>query len=73
MRKHINLIAMAKQAAVPFDSWNCLTLSTARKDFDIVIKDDHQMLIILRFLIQSIRSVDGQRGSADKIFIMLKM
>jgi len=44
LRKHINSMSKEEIAkGLPFYSWNCITLKLARRDVDLVIKDEAQM------------------------------
>ena len=40
LRKHINSMTRSELDKLPFYSWNCITLKLARRDVDLVIKDD---------------------------------
>jgi superfamily I DNA and RNA helicase len=42
-----------------------------RRDIDLVIKDEKQMRIFVRFLIYSLKTLDGVKGSADKLLYQL--
>ena len=67
MRKHFMTMSQEQLKNLPFYSWQCLTLSLGEREVDIVIQDEKQMNYFLRFLIQSLCTVDGKRGSAKKI------
>jgi len=67
LRKHINCLAKEELYTIPFYSWNCITLKLKRRDVDLVIRDEKQMEIFLKFLIYSLRTVDGVKNSADVI------
>lgn len=54
LRKHINSFARNELHKVPFFNWNCITLRLDRRDVDLVIKDDDQMAIFVKFLIYSL-------------------
>jgi len=54
-------------AIVPFHSWNCLSIELSHREVDIVIKDQLQMDCLLKFVIRNLRTLDGKRGSANKI------
>lgn len=64
LRKHINSQTRTELDKVPFYSWNCITLKLGRRDVDLVIKDDKQMQLFLKFLIYSLKTLDGVKGSA---------
>jgi hypothetical protein len=53
------------KTSFPFFSWQCLTLEFSTRTVDLVIRDDKQMDILIRFLIQALDTVDGRRGTAD--------
>lgn len=67
LRKHI--ISMSKKAVknAPFFSWNCLTIDVGYREINLVIRGDKNMAKILKFLIWNIRTLDGKKGSADKV------
>lgn len=67
LRKHINLMSGDDLKHLPFFSWNCITIRTSTRDVDLVIKDEYQMKVLLRFLIYTLNTLDGVRGSAKKI------
>lgn len=48
---------------MPFYSWECLTIQFKRRDLDIVVKDEIQMEILLKFLIAETNSFDSNRNS----------
>ena len=55
----------------PFYSWECLTLELGNRDLDLVIRSEKHMKFILKFLIHSIRTMDGRRGTADKVLDLM--
>ena len=64
LRKY--LISMPKKDEKKLNypkSWNCITLQYNNRDVDLVIPDDHDMKMFLKFLVFSLKTVDGQRGS----------
>lgn len=67
LRKHINSLDRAKLELVPFYNWECITLELEFRDVDIVIKDIGQMDVFLKFLIYTLRTIDGKRGTAEAI------
>ena len=73
LRKHVNQIRRQDLDRLPFHSWNCLTLQLAKRDVDLVIKDEKDMDMILKFLIYSLRTIDGRRGTADSILNKLQI
>ena len=50
---------------MPFYAWECLTIQFKRRDLDIVVKDEQQMEILLKFLIMETNSFDSNRNSLD--------
>jgi hypothetical protein len=66
-RVHTNLVKRDKLHLLPFHSWNCITLQINDKTLNLVIKDEKKMALLLKFLIYSLRTVDGRRSSADKL------
>jgi hypothetical protein len=72
LRKHINQIKRRDIHRLPFYAWNCITLQLKNRDVDIVIKDENHMDLMLKFLIYSIRTLDGHRGTADSLLQVLQ-
>jgi len=58
---------------VPFHSWNCLTLCLARREVDLVIRDDQDMSKVLKFLIWKMKTVDGNKDSSLKLLQALNL
>ena len=52
---------------LPFYSWQCITLYLSHREVDLVIPDQRDMSYFLRFLIYKLRTVNGQRGSAEPL------
>lgn len=50
---------------MPFYAWECLTIQFKRRDLDIVIKDELQMEILLKFLIMETNSFDSNKDSLE--------
>ena len=48
----------------PFFSWQCLSIQLSTRTVDLVIKDDNQMDILIAFLVQALKTVDGTKGTA---------
>lgn len=62
-RKHmicmdLQVYANAKKK-VPFFAWDCITLQKSARDVDLVITNEAQMLLFIKFLIWSKESVNG--------------
>lgn len=51
--------------AFPFFAWQCITLQISGRSVDLVIKDDRDMNVFLRFLVQALNTVDGYVNSAQ--------
>ena len=49
---------------IPWFSWECLSLQLKHRDVDIVIRDQENMTKLLKFLIYSMNTIDGERGSS---------
>ena len=67
LRKHFNLMKVEELGNLPLYSWQCLTLQLGNRDVDLVIKDEKEMDRFLKFLIHNLRTLDGNRGSANKL------
>ena len=66
MRKHINFNCGHQLEDLPFKSWNCITLQLAHRDVDLVIKNEMDLEILLKFLIYNLKTVDGNKNTALK-------
>lgn len=66
LRKHINSMEHQKLLDLPFYCWECITISTKERDIDLIIKNQKDMQTLLEFLIISIKTCDGRRGSATE-------
>lgn len=71
LRKHFNSLNKIELQNAAFHSWECLSLQMAHRDVDVVIKDLYQMNMLLKFLIHSLRTIDGYRGTADPVLEVL--
>jgi len=60
MRKHINEQLRENLDKLPFFAWNCITIKLNNRDVDLVIKDENQMVIFIKFLIFKMRTLDGK-------------
>ena len=69
LRKHINLTSSLDiaQEKIPFYSWQCLTLNLRGRKLYLVIKNEAMMIMLIKYLIGTLNTVDGSRGSAQKI------
>lgn len=55
----------------PFYCWECLTIELGNRDLDLVIRSEKHMKFVLKFLIHSIRTMDGRRGTAEKVLSLM--
>ena len=46
--------------SAPFYSWECLTIDMGTRDLDLVIRSEMHMKYLIKFLVCSIRTLDGQ-------------
>jgi len=67
LRKHISSMEVSDLKNLPFYCWECLTIQTIHKNINIVVKNEKDMKMLLEFLIISLKSLDGSRGSAEKL------
>ena len=65
MRKSVNEQLREDLDKLPFFAWNCITIKLRNWDVDLVIKDEMQMTIFIKFLIYKMRTLDGKKGTAD--------
>ena len=71
LRKHLcslNPVDHKKGDKIPFHSWECLTLMLKNRDVDLVIKNEKHMDRFLKFLVYHMNTVDGNKGSAKRIY-----
>ena len=71
LRKHmcaLNLQEHKIGSRIPFYSWNCITLLLKHRDVDLVIQNEKHMDRFLKFLVFHMNTVDGNKGSAQKIY-----
>ena len=67
-RKHFNSMQVNELgSANHFFSWECITLQFGLKNVDLVIKDEYEMKLFLRYLIYSLRTLDGYKNSANNL------
>jgi len=68
LRKHINSLPIANiEKEIPFYAWNCITLQLKNRDVSLVIRDETDMMMLLRVLVKSLRTVDCHSGTAEPI------
>ena len=68
-RKYTNNLSSRdiEREPLPFYSWECLTLQLVNRDVYLVIRDEKHMENILKILIDSLDTIDGNRGSRAAI------
>ena len=65
MRKHINSIEKQEdKLKLPFFSWQCISIQEWGKTVDLVIPNADEMFGLIKFLLLSLKSVDGCRDTA---------
>jgi len=63
-RKHINSLNTRHANKVPFYSWECLTIYLKDRSIDLVIRNEEDMKILLRFLVFVLKTINGNYGTA---------
>jgi len=71
LRKHIISLDAHSLKHLPFYCWNCITLQLKHRDVDIVIRDEKEMEKLLKFLIYSLKTIDGIKDSALGVLVAL--
>ena len=64
LRKCVNSMSKKELVQMPFYSWNCITLQMANRDIDLVIKDEHEMMLVVKYLAFKMKTIDGIKNSA---------
>ena len=59
---------LADRSTAPFYSWECLTLQLKNRDVDLVIPKESQMMMLIKYIMYKINSVDGTRNTAEPMF-----
>ena len=69
MRKYINQMEIRDLlSSGPFHGWECLTLRVKNNnDVYLLIKNELFMKMIIKLLIYELRTVDGNRGTANSL------
>lgn len=68
LRKHFNSTRQEDiKLDAPFYSWECLSIDVGYRDVDLVIRCEKNMQRVLKFIISGMRTLDGRKGTADKI------
>lgn len=66
-RKHVmftRFLRKKDETKLPFFAWDCVTLQLSHRDVDLVIRDEKQMAMFLKFLIYKMQTLDGKQGTA---------
>lgn len=71
LRKHINSLNEKQILALPYYSWECISLKTKHREVDLVFKDQRLMNKLVLHLLRSLKTVDGHRGSAIPILLSM--
>lgn len=56
-----------RHAELPFYSWECITIQHKNRDIDLVIKDEDEMAVFLKFLIIKLNTFNGRKNSISMI------
>ena len=67
LRKHINSMDRLKLDSLPFFNWECISIEIKNRKIDLVVRDTHQMNLLLKFLIYHLETIDGKRYSARPV------
>ena len=70
MRKHINYLSQLElRNSAPFHAWNCITIHRQDHlaDIYLLIENEDVMTKFLLFLIHTLETIDGNRGSAKDL------
>ena len=71
LRKHFLSMSLDELNKMPFFSWQCITLQLKSREVNLVIPEDRDMNLLLKYLINKLSTIDGNRGSADKLLALL--
>ena len=66
LRKHVNSLNNEQLDSLPFFNWECISLELQNRSVDLVIKEQPKMNMLLRYLIHTLRSIDGIKGSGEQ-------
>lgn len=67
LRKHMNFTRILRkkdEQNFPFYAWECITLVLYHREVDLVIRDEKQMTLLIKFLIYHTKTINGQKNSA---------
>lgn len=54
----------ANEKNFPFFPWECITILLKDREIDLVIRNEENMKMFIRFLVYSLKTVDGNTNSA---------
>jgi len=69
-RKHIlsmDIRDVVKDSSFTFFPWECITILLKHREVDLVIRNEEHMKLFIRFLVYSLKTVDGNKNSAEGI------
>ena len=74
LRKHINTMERKYQNAesMPFFAWQCISLTLAHRDVDIVIRNQKEQNNLVKFLLYKMNTIDGRKDSAKGVIKVLE-
>ena len=52
---------------IPFYAWQCITLNMETRDVDLVIPNEKDMEMLLKFLIFELKTINGEKGTAKHL------
>lgn len=64
LRKHTNFLDRIIMNHLPFFAWQCISILMPGRTIDLVIPSGSQMKTLIKYLIWSLETVDGFRGTA---------
>ena len=50
---------------LPLFNWECITIQLKRRDLDLVIKNELDMQILIKYLIVQLNTFDSNKNSID--------
>jgi len=70
----LDLVMKHRFKDVPFYAWECITIQLRKRDVDLVIHDEIDMQILIKFLIVYLNSFDSNKNSIQilKNFKLIK-
>lgn len=68
LRKYLISMPLGQEDKfISLRSWNCITLQLKNRDVDLVIQNDKDMKVFIRYLVFSLRTLDGRRDTGKKL------